>query len=65
MAQSGATVRQAAMVACPGAPPIIPAMSSPPAAPSPLLAILRQALAERPDGVEVLVRFRREPRPAC
>lgn len=29
--------------------------------PETLLAILRQALAERPNGVEVLVRFRREP----
>jgi hypothetical protein len=29
-----------------------------------LLAILRQVLAERPDGVEILVRFRRDPVPA-
>jgi len=29
--------------------------------PETLLAILRQALAERPKGVEVLVRFRRDP----
>ncbi|WP_431282939.1 transcriptional repressor [Humitalea sp. 24SJ18S-53] len=29
--------------------------------PETLLAILRQALAERPDRVEVLVRFRRDP----
>ena len=26
-----------------------------------LLAIIREALAERPDGVEILVRFRRDP----
>lgn len=32
--------------------------------PETLLAILRQALAERPDRVEVLVRFRRDPTPA-
>ena len=31
--------------------------------PETLLAILRQALAERPDGVEVLVRFRANPAP--
>jgi Fe2+ or Zn2+ uptake regulation protein len=30
--------------------------------PETLLAILRQALAERPDGVEILIRFRRDPR---
>jgi Fe2+ or Zn2+ uptake regulation protein len=29
--------------------------------PETLLAILRQALAERPDGVEILIRVRREP----
>ncbi len=28
-----------------------------------LLAILRQALDERPDGIEILVRFRRDPEP--
>ena len=28
--------------------------------PETLLAILRQALAERPDGVEILIRFRRD-----
>ncbi|GGC66948.1 hypothetical protein GCM10011504_51170 [Siccirubricoccus deserti] len=32
--------------------------------PETLLAILRQALVERPDRVEVLVRFRRDPAPA-
>ncbi len=32
--------------------------------PETLLAILRQVLAERPDGVEILVRFRRDPVPA-
>jgi Fe2+ or Zn2+ uptake regulation protein len=31
--------------------------------PETLLAILRQALSERPDGVEILVRFRRGPTP--
>ena len=30
-----------------------------------LLGILRQALAERPDGVEILVRFRRDPAAAA
>jgi Fe2+ or Zn2+ uptake regulation protein len=29
--------------------------------PETLLAILRQVLAERPDGIEILVRFRRDP----
>jgi Fe2+ or Zn2+ uptake regulation protein len=29
--------------------------------PETLLAILRQAMAERPDGVEILIRFRRDP----
>ncbi|WP_431270080.1 transcriptional repressor [Dankookia sp. P2] len=32
--------------------------------PETLLAILRQALAERPDQVDVLIRFRRDPPPA-
>lgn len=32
--------------------------------PETLLAILRQALADRPGKVEVLVRFRRDPQPA-
>ncbi len=31
--------------------------------PETLLAILRQALAERPDGVEIMVRFRANPAP--
>jgi hypothetical protein len=33
--------------------------------PETLLEVLRQAMAERPDGVEVLVRFRRDPAPAA
>jgi Fe2+ or Zn2+ uptake regulation protein len=31
--------------------------------PETLLAILRQAMAERPDGVEILIRFRGDPAP--
>jgi Fur family iron response transcriptional regulator len=33
--------------------------------PGTLLEILRQALAERPDEVEILIRFRRTPVPAA
>jgi Fe2+ or Zn2+ uptake regulation protein len=33
--------------------------------PETLLEILRQVLAKRPDGVEILVRFRRNPAPAA
>jgi Fur family iron response transcriptional regulator len=32
--------------------------------PETLLAILRQAMTERPDGMEILIRFRRDPPPA-
>jgi Fe2+ or Zn2+ uptake regulation protein len=33
--------------------------------PETLLAILRQTLADRPDRVEILIRFRRDPAPAA
>ena len=33
--------------------------------PETLLAILRQAMAERPDGVEILIRFRHDPAPTA
>jgi Fe2+ or Zn2+ uptake regulation protein len=33
--------------------------------PETLLAILRQAMVERPDGVEILIRLRRDPAPAA
>ena len=33
--------------------------------PETLLAILRQAMAERPHGVEIMIRFRDDPAPAA